>query len=97
MATHSLTLNWVASTDVVQGYNVYRALTSGGEATSTTPINATLVTGTTYTDSTLAVGNTYYYEIRSIVGALESVVSTEVASQPVTPFPPTDVVITGQV
>ena len=57
--THSVTLNWTASTSTnVTGYNVYRGLTSGGPYTK---VNASLIVGTTYTDVNVQAGQTYYY------------------------------------
>jgi fibronectin type 3 domain-containing protein len=93
--THFVTLSWAASTDPVQGYNIYRSTTQGAETTATTPINSALVTGTTYTDNTVTVGNQYYYEVRSVAGSVQSVVSNEVASAVVVPFPPTNLVISA--
>ncbi len=92
---HFVTLSWTASTDTVQGYNVYRSTTQGAESTSTTPINTALITGTTYTDNTVQVGLVYYYEVRSVAGAVQSVVSNEVVSSAVVPFPPTNLVISA--
>ncbi|HET6930587.1 MAG TPA: choice-of-anchor D domain-containing protein [Candidatus Acidoferrum sp.] len=56
--THSVSLSWTASTSTVNGYNVYRSLTSG---TGYTKLNGGLVSAVTYTDSTVANGTTYYY------------------------------------
>jgi hypothetical protein len=56
--THSVTLNWVASTSTVSGYNVYRS-TSNGSGYS--KINSGLVDAVTYTDTTVQSGTTYYY------------------------------------
>lgn len=95
MSTHFITLSWTASTDTVQGYNIYRSTTEGEESTSITPINSALVTGTTYTDNAVAVGLVYYYEIRAVAGAVQSVVSNEVVSAAVVPFPPTNLVISA--
>lgn len=56
--THSVSLSWTASTSAVNGYNVYRSLTSGAGYTK---LNGGLVSAVTYTDSTVANGTTYYY------------------------------------
>jgi len=57
--SHSVTLNWTASTSSnVTGYNLYRGLTSGGPYTK---VNTSLIVGTTYTDVTVQAGQTYYY------------------------------------
>jgi hypothetical protein len=80
---HSVGLSWTASTSAAGctspctfGYNVFRGTTSGGE--STTPLNATPITGTTYTDSTITLGSsavTYYYVVQA-----EETVGTVVAT-----------------
>ena len=59
MNSHSVSLNWTASTSVnVVGYNVYRGAVSGGPYTK---VNSALVAGTSYTDSAVQAGLTYYY------------------------------------
>jgi fibronectin type 3 domain-containing protein len=58
-ATHSVALNWTASTSTVSGYNVYRSTTSG---TGYSKVNTTgLVGNVNYTDTSVANGTTYYY------------------------------------
>jgi hypothetical protein len=57
-ATHSVTLDWTASTSTVSGYNVYRSTVSG---TGYTRINGGLVASTAYTDSNVQSGTTYFY------------------------------------
>jgi predicted phage tail protein len=56
--SHTVTLNWTASTSTVSGYNVYRSTTNGG---SYAKINSGLVSAITYVDSTVQDGTTYYY------------------------------------
>lgn len=56
--SHTVTLNWNASTSTVSGYNVYRSTTSG---TGYVKINGALVTALTYTDSAVQSATTYYY------------------------------------
>lgn len=96
---HSVSLSWTASTDTVDGYQVYRSTTSGAESTSTTPINTALITGTTYTDTTVSIGTQYFYEVRAQVTVngivTQSVVSNEVESVVIVPFPPTNLIITA--
>jgi len=59
LSTHTVLLNWTASTSTVTGYNVYRSATNGSGYAK---INAGLVSGVSYTDSsTLQSGTTYYY------------------------------------
>ncbi len=57
-STHSVQLNWQASTSIVIGYNIYRSTTDGGPYIM---INASLVTPLKYTDSSVASSTTYYY------------------------------------
>jgi hypothetical protein len=56
--THSVALNWTASTSTVSGYNVYRSTTNGSGYSI---INSGLVGTLTYVDSTVQNGITYYY------------------------------------
>ena len=56
--SHTVTLNWTASTSTVSGYNVYRSTTSG---TGYVKINGALVAALTYSDSTVQSATTYYY------------------------------------
>ncbi|MBZ5625338.1 MAG: hypothetical protein LAQ69_42555 [Acidobacteriia bacterium] len=61
-SSHSVALNWVASTTPNVTYSVYRAATSGGY--SPTPL-ASLIAGTSYTDTTVLAGQTYFYVIKA--------------------------------
>jgi hypothetical protein len=62
--SHSVTLNWVASTSSnIAGYNVYRAAVSGGPYTR---LNAAVISGLTYTDNTVQAGQTYYYVVTAV-------------------------------
>jgi len=57
--THSVSLNWTASTSTnVIGYNVYRATQAGDPYTLLT---SPPVAQTTYTDTAVQAGQTYYY------------------------------------
>jgi hypothetical protein len=72
--SHSVTLNWIASTSSgVSGYNVYRATASSGPFSKVT---SSPVSGITYTDTNVASGQTYYYVATSVSSALESSYST---------------------
>jgi fibronectin type 3 domain-containing protein len=52
-------LSWSASNSAnVNGYNVYRATSSGGPYAK---LNTSLVGGTGYVSSNVASGQTYYY------------------------------------
>jgi hypothetical protein len=56
---HSVTLSWTASVSPnIQGYNAYRAQTTGGPYTK---INSTLISGVTYLDNVVTAGATYFY------------------------------------
>ncbi len=56
---HSVSLGWAASTSAnVAGYNVYRAMTSGGPFSK---LNSAIVPSLTYADNTVQAGETYYY------------------------------------
>jgi fibronectin type 3 domain-containing protein len=73
-----VTLSWSASTGAAS-YNVYRALSSGGEGA--TPI-ATGLTGTSFSDTGLSNGTTYYYEVTAVNVSGESGKSSEVSATP---------------
>jgi hypothetical protein len=62
-ATHSVVLNWTASTPAVSSYNVYRSTASGSGYTK---INSGPVASTSYTDSNVQSGATYYYVTTSV-------------------------------
>lgn len=87
--SHSVNLSWVASTDTVDGYFVFRGKTAGGE--STTALNATIITGTTYDDTTAVAGESFYV-VKSSLGGVLSPVSNEV-SVSLSPAPPTNLVV----
>ncbi len=71
-----VTLNWAASAGAT-GYNIKRALTSGGPYT----VIGTTV-GTSYTDNTVTNGTTYYYVVSATNGLGESVDSSQVTAIP---------------
>ena len=55
---HQVSLNWVASTSTVSGYNVYRSSTSGSGYVK---LNSSLNVSTAYTDNSVVAGATYFY------------------------------------
>lgn len=65
-ATHSVTLDWNASTSSVSGYNVYRSTTNGSGYKK---VNGGLVGSTSYTDTTVQNGTTYYYVTTAVDGS----------------------------
>jgi hypothetical protein len=76
--THSVTLNWTASTSTVSGYNVYRSTVSGGPYTKLTPAP---VTTTTDVDTAVQAGQTYYFVVTSVdSSSVESADSSEVSA-----------------
>jgi len=81
---HSVTLNWVASTSSnIAGYNVYRAMTSGGPYTKT---NTSLITTTSYVDTSAQAGIIYYYVVTAVdTSNNESINSNE--AQATVPIP----------
>jgi hypothetical protein len=82
---HSIVLSWTASIDAVDGYNVYRGNAAGAE---TTKVNTALVTADTFTDSAPLEGENFYV-VRSSLGGVESVNSSEVNAV-ILPAPPTN-------
>ena len=91
--SHSVVLNWTASTDSVDGYNILRGTVSGGE--SATPINSALIVGTTFTD----VGpfnnglGPYFYTAFAVKGTQVSVHSNETPAVFLPPAPPTNLAV----
>ena len=84
---HTVTLSWTASTDAVDGYNIYRGVATGQE---TTLVNTALVTGTSFTDTTAVVGSDFYVA-KAVKGGVESIASNEV-SVVLLPAAPTNLV-----
>jgi fibronectin type 3 domain-containing protein len=84
-ATHSVALNWTASSDAAANptlaYNVYRLVGAcpSGSPTGFTKV-ASSVTTVSYTDTAVSVGNTYCYYVTSVLNGLESVPSNAVAA-----------------
>ncbi len=62
--SHSVTLNWVASTSAdVAGYRVHRSSASGGPYTA---LNTSLVAVTSYVDTAVEAGKTYFYVVTAV-------------------------------
>ena len=90
---HDVQLTWVASTDVVDGYWVYRG-TAGAGSEGATPINSALVTGVTYTDTGVSEGETLDYYVTASKSGVQSLHSNEVSVQ-ILPAPPTGLTATA--
>jgi hypothetical protein len=74
-SAHSITLSWVASTNTVHGYNVYRDSGAGF-----TKLNSAPLATTQYDDSTVQSGQTYLYAATSLDSKnVESSFSNEVS------------------
>ena len=59
---HSVTLRWDPSTSTVKGYNIYRALATGGPFT----LLSSMDVNTSFTDSVVQAGQTYFYAVTSV-------------------------------
>lgn len=89
---HSVTLSWNASLpksaapqDAIQGYYVYRSLTSRGYADSGR-LNSSPLAGTRCLDASVDPQATYFYAVKAVTqGGAESDFSSEVKA--VIPFP----------
>ena len=64
----------------IEGYNVYRGTSPGGE--SATPVNSAPITGTTYTDANVTAGVTDYYVVTAVAsnGISHSINSNEASA-----------------
>jgi len=84
--THDVILTWTANTSSgIEGYNVFRGTTSGGE--SKTPLNSSPISGTTYTDVNVQPGQKYYYVVTAVSsnGTTQSADSSEASATVPTP------------
>lgn len=76
-ASHSVTLNWTASTDssatTPASYNIYRASTTTDctAATGFVKITATPVSALTFTDTGVTVGESLCYAASTVISGLE--------------------------
>ncbi len=90
MMSHSATLTWIASTDQVDSYNVYRGTNPPGNE-GATPINAAPIMGLTYVDTTIVPGK-YDYVVTSVKSGIESIHSNEITVS-LPPAPPTGLAV----
>jgi Abnormal spindle-like microcephaly-assoc'd, ASPM-SPD-2-Hydin/Fibronectin type III domain len=65
--THSVLLQWSASTTQGVTYNVFRATTANGYGT--TPLNPSPISGTSYTDTNVTSGQQYFYVVQAVNSA----------------------------
>jgi hypothetical protein len=81
--THSVNLNWKASTSTVVGYNVYGAEKSEGPFRK---LNSSPTVKTNYEDTEVRGGHTYYYKVAAVdAKGKESESTTQI--QAVVPYP----------
>ena len=75
---HSVTLSWKSGSTGASGYNVYRAIASGGPYSR---LNSVLNAASTYVDGTVSGGKTYYYVTTAVSSSgTESKYSNQVAA-----------------
>ncbi len=80
---HSVDLSWNSSTSAVVGYNIYRAIASGGPYTK---INSFLDAAGSYTDASVQSGQNYFYVATAVDSSgVESGYSNEVSAVVPTP------------
>lgn len=72
---HTVTLNWMASPSIVDGYNVYRGTQSGGPYSR---ITASPTPSTNYQDASVMSGTTYYYVVTAVASGIESLPTNEI-------------------
>jgi hypothetical protein len=77
-ASHSVSLNWAASTSAIVGYYVYSGTQASGPFAK---LNSSPIATTTFTDSTVQSGLTYYYFVTAVDSSgVESADSNEVSA-----------------
>lgn len=88
--SHSVTLNWVASTTPGVTYNVYKLTGAcpAGTPTGFAIINSSPITALTYSDTAVVAGATYCYYGTAVLNGAESGPSNTAAGA-VPPFPQT--------
>jgi Fibronectin type III domain len=78
--TTDVSLTWTTPNDggsPIQGYNIYRGTSSGGESALVTNVQSN-----SYSDTTVTAGTTYYYEVTAVNGVGEGPASNEVSAMP---------------
>jgi hypothetical protein len=95
MAQHSVTLTWVASTDMPSpiptgdGYNVFKGVLPA--TPGATPINSTPIAADTYVDTAVSGGVSYDYFVTAVIGGTQSA-DSQTVSVTVPFFPPSNLV-----
>lgn len=89
--SHKAVLTWQASTDVVDGYNVYRGTNPPGNEASK-PLNASPIVELTFVDTTVQVGVAYDYVVTALKNGSESLHSNEFITPVILPEAPTNLV-----
>jgi len=80
--THSVLLQWTASTTAGVTYNVFRGTSKGGEGT--TPY-ASGISGTNWTDTNVSSGQPYFYTVEAVDSGGSSTASNEAQANIPTP------------
>jgi hypothetical protein len=71
---HQVTLSWIPSASLVDGYFVYRSWQAGGPYSR---VNSTPVPTPSYTDPNVTGGATYFYVVTAVASNVESGYSNE--------------------
>ena len=81
--THSVLLQWSASTTSGVTYNVFRGIATGAEGSS--PLNSSPISATSFTDTNVTSGSTYFYTVKAVNSAGSSSASNEASANIPTP------------
>lgn len=81
--SHTVSLNWTASTTPGISYNLYRSVVAGGPYSK---LNPSALSSTSYVDSTVLAGQTYYY-VTTAVDANNNESSNSNEASAVVPYP----------
>jgi hypothetical protein len=71
---HQVTLGWIPSPSLIDGYIVYRSVQVGGPYSRITSAPVAL---TSFIDANVSGGQTYYYVVTAVASTVESVFSNE--------------------
>lgn len=91
--SHQVNLSWTASTDAVDGYDIFRSSVSGGPYTK---LNTAVVAATTYVDAGPFPNlGPFFYVVESQKGSTLSVNSNETPAVFLPPLPPTNLLVSS--